>query len=200
MELKQGEIKKILVFRSAPMERVRQVLKVLKNKFPSAFIDVLAQSQVMDELREDFNVEKVIEYPGERMSPSQAGKKLIKRLQGGKYDLIVIPYNIGGEFSYFPVKRLAREIKPRYVLGISIEGKASLINAASNWIFKPKNSIDELVVLPVKLGYKGRIGMIDIGIELIGILLFFPLLLLTILSVVFAFCLRDKMLEDFTLN
>jgi hypothetical protein len=125
-ELKSVNIKKpgkILLFRTNRMPVINMILETLKKSFPKSRIDVFAQPDVEDELKENKNVREVFINLEKSFSLNNATITTVTLLRNRRYDLAIVPYNNSSRTGYSDVEMLASGICRENIWGILPSGE-----------------------------------------------------------------------------
>lgn len=115
-----GDIKEILLIRSAPMEQFNIGFQDLKARFPGADITVLAQPQVKDKLEKGYQIHEVILY-NEKNFGLLGGLKYLNKIRRRRFDLAVILYNTPGGTGCSNLEWFALLVKTRYRIGYGLD-------------------------------------------------------------------------------
>ncbi|MDI6791963.1 MAG: glycosyltransferase [bacterium] len=112
------EIRKILLIRSAPVERVNNLIKDLRARFPKAHITVLVQPEVSGQFP---GVDDTILYR-ERRFDLLKGLKCLPQIRKRRYDLVIVPYNTSSGVGCFNVELFSLLVRTRHRIGYDIDG------------------------------------------------------------------------------
>ncbi|MBN1593335.1 MAG: glycosyltransferase family 2 protein [Candidatus Coatesbacteria bacterium] len=121
-----GEIKKVLVLRSARPNFCIVALRGIKRELPSAEISLLLQQGAEKGPYESL-VSRIIDYPGQALSTKVAGKEILNRLASEGFDLCVVIYGQMPRSSYKRVEQLAKATGAHHLIGIPPEGKPFIL-------------------------------------------------------------------------
>ena len=132
--LQIGDLRKVLVLRSARPHFCVRALRQIREDLDSAEVSLLLQ-QGSERTSYDSLVDNVIPYPGQTFSLETAGKSFSDELRAMAFDLCVVVYGHMPRSSYRKVERLARAAGAPLILGIPPEGKPVVIrnNTQAAW-------------------------------------------------------------------
>jgi len=100
-------VKKILVFRSARMEQINKIMDDLKEKYLKPEISILCQSEVVDTLQANPQINEVLAYGKGNFNLFKCDRSLLNKIKQKRFDLIVIPHNNEIGRGYFHVESIA---------------------------------------------------------------------------------------------
>jgi hypothetical protein len=114
--------REILLFRTARMKQVNDILSSLHDQYQDSRISVLGQNDINDKLKSNNYVDDVFLYGDGHFNNDLFPQPLLKDLSNRKYSLGVIPYhNISGN-GYADVKAIAKRIGIEKMVAVNIEG------------------------------------------------------------------------------
>lgn len=134
LEEVKSDIKKVLIIRTCRMEQFYDDLEILKeNLGPSTTYDVLAQSQVKDELINNESINQVLIYDNGFFKVRKITRELWNQIKCN-YDAFVILYYGTTWKKYHQVHRIAALSKAKYIIGININEDVFVVPRNLWWL------------------------------------------------------------------
>ncbi|HIN88426.1 MAG TPA: radical SAM protein [Nitrospinaceae bacterium] len=114
--------REILLFRTARMKQVNDILGSLHDQYQDSRISVLGQNTVTNELKSNSYIDDVFLYGDGHFNNDLFPQPLLKDLSDRKYSLGVIPYHNMSGNGYADVKAIAKRIGIKKMVAVNIEG------------------------------------------------------------------------------
>lgn len=121
-------VKRILIIRSAPIQRVSELIQNLKERFSQAHITLLIQPSIQSKLTENSNVDLVLGLREGKFNLSKFPFTLMVKIIRKRYDLFIIPYNNLMGVGYSQINIFALISGARNIIGINPEDKLFILN------------------------------------------------------------------------
>ncbi|WP_248929429.1 glycosyltransferase [Paenibacillus hamazuiensis] len=119
---------RILLFRTAPKKIFDASLNHIKNVYPDATIDYLANIQFESD-KKDIHKEYLLDYKG-FLDLSKIPKAILNELRENKYEIIIFPYSLYGTSTHKNLLQIASKVNCKRVIlfndnGEDTQGKPS---------------------------------------------------------------------------
>jgi hypothetical protein len=126
-----GVTQKILVLRLCPLGRFTQIVLDLKQRYPTAQVEILCQNDVAPALEHEHPGVAVWSYGRGKFSILNLGLRTSWHLRRSRFDLVVLPYNNPSGYGYRQAEIFACLITAGLIL--TYEAWSSDLRIATYW-------------------------------------------------------------------
>ncbi|MGQ9628955.1 MAG: hypothetical protein ACUVXI_01415 [bacterium] len=114
--------RKVLIMRTARMDRFKAVLEDIKGRFPQAEIFCFSQSDPAGELESIFGGRLFLNDRRGNLSPLRLNWDVVRKVRSENFDVVVVIYNNFAGVGYFNVELISLLMRPKRVLVSTFDG------------------------------------------------------------------------------